>query len=168
MTCGSETYRANRCRGILGGNLRLTQRHQMAPLVGVTADLRVVLAAHVPFEFEDRHALRAAHDVEGDGLVRVAAQAADLDEVAAAGVERVPQRRGQLGGPFCSRASADSRRRMPADRAPCALPSRVRRSGGCWRRRCILSTWYPSVDDATGRSGSAGGQTVSKTAPRKR
>ena len=51
------------------------RRHQMAPLVGIATNLRAVLAPHVPFQFMDRRCLRSAHDIEGNGLVRVAAKA---------------------------------------------------------------------------------------------
>jgi hypothetical protein len=37
----------------------------MAPLVGITADLRAVFAAHIPFKFVDGRRLWPAHDVEG-------------------------------------------------------------------------------------------------------
>jgi len=40
----------------------------------------------------DRRCLRSAHDIEGDGLVGVAAQASDF-EIAEPGIERVAQRR---------------------------------------------------------------------------
>ena len=55
------------------------QRDQMAALVGIAPDLRALAAAHVAFEFVDRRCLRSAHDVEGNGLVRVAAKALDFE-----------------------------------------------------------------------------------------
>src|ERR1700730_9258055 len=67
----------------------------MAPLVGIAPDLRAVLAAHVAFEFMDRRCLRSPHDVERNGLMRVAAKATDF-EIAVPGVERVAQCRGWL------------------------------------------------------------------------
>ena len=66
-----------------GGSLAVilvgAQRHQMAALVGIAPDLRAVLAAHVAFQFMDRRCLRSPHDVEGDGLMRVAAKASDFE-----------------------------------------------------------------------------------------
>jgi hypothetical protein len=50
----------------------------MAPLVGITPNLRAVLAAHVTFQFVDGRCLRPADDVQRHGLVSVAAEAADL------------------------------------------------------------------------------------------
>ena len=67
----------------------------MAALEGIAANLRTVLAAHVAFQFMDRCRLRPPHDVERDGLVRVAAKAADF-EVEVARVERVAERRRRL------------------------------------------------------------------------
>jgi hypothetical protein len=40
----------------------------------------------------DGRGLRPAHDVEGDGLIGVAAEAADF-EIAVSGIERIAQRR---------------------------------------------------------------------------
>jgi len=67
----------------------------MASLVRIAANLRAVLAAHVALQLVDRCRLRSAHDVEGNGLVRVAAEAADF-EIAVSGIERIAQRRGWL------------------------------------------------------------------------
>jgi hypothetical protein len=50
----------------------------MAAPVGIAPDFRAVLAAHVAFQFMDRRCLRSPHDVEGNRLMRVAAEAADL------------------------------------------------------------------------------------------
>ena len=47
----------------------------MAALERIAANLRTVLAAHVAFQFMDRRCLRSPHDVEGNGLMRVAAKA---------------------------------------------------------------------------------------------
>src|SRR5258705_13802879 len=66
-------------------NLGRPQRDQMAPLVGIAPDFGALAAAHVAFEFMDRRRLRSPHDVEGDGLVRVAAKATDF-EIAIPGV----------------------------------------------------------------------------------
>ena len=51
----------------------------MAPLIRIAANFRAVLTAHVAFEFMDRRRLRSPHDVEGDGLMRVAAEAFDFE-----------------------------------------------------------------------------------------
>ena len=72
-------------------DLGRAQRHQMAPLVGIAPDLRAVLAPHVAFQFMDRRRLRSPHDVERDGLMRVAAKAFHF-EIAEPGVDRVAQR----------------------------------------------------------------------------
>ena len=48
----------------------------MAALVGIPPNLRTVPAAHVAFQLMDRRGLWSPHDVERDGLVRVAAEAA--------------------------------------------------------------------------------------------
>ena len=72
----------------------------MTSLIGITADLRAVLAAHVALELVDRRRLRPTDDVQGDGLMRVAAETAHL-EVAVAGVERVTGASGRAGaGPL--------------------------------------------------------------------
>jgi hypothetical protein len=42
---------------------------------------------HVTLKLMDRRCLRSAHDVEGDGLVPVAAEASDF-EISVAGIER--------------------------------------------------------------------------------
>ena len=63
----------------------------MAAFVRIAADLRAVLAPHVAFQFMDRRCLRSPHDVQGDGLMRVAAKAADF-EIAKSGIERVAER----------------------------------------------------------------------------
>ena len=60
----------------------------MAPLVGITPDFGALAAAHVAFEFMARRRLRSPHDVEGNGLVRVAAKAFHF-EVAESGIDRV-------------------------------------------------------------------------------
>ena len=60
----------------------------MAALVGIASNLRPILAAHVPFQFMDRRGFRSPHDVQGDGLMRVAAEASDF-EIAVSRIERV-------------------------------------------------------------------------------
>jgi hypothetical protein len=63
----------------------------MASLVSIAPDFRTLAAAHVAFQFMDRRHLRSPHDVEGNGLVRVAAKAFHF-EVAVPGIERVTER----------------------------------------------------------------------------
>ena len=46
----------------------------MAALVGIATDLRAILAAHVALQLVDRRRLRPPDDVQGDGLMRVAAE----------------------------------------------------------------------------------------------
>src|SRR5258707_76817 len=67
------------------------QRDQMAPLVRIAPDFGALAAAHVTFEFMDRRCLRSPHDVEGNGLMCVAAKAFHF-EIAVPRVERVAQR----------------------------------------------------------------------------
>ena len=64
----------------------------MAALVGIASDFRAVLAAHISFQFMDRRCLRSPHDVEGNGLMRVAAKAFHF-QIAEPGIDRVAQRR---------------------------------------------------------------------------
>jgi hypothetical protein len=51
-------------------------------------DLRAVLAPHVPLKLVDWRCLGSLHDVEGNGLMPVAAKATDF-EVAVPGVDRI-------------------------------------------------------------------------------
>jgi hypothetical protein len=51
----------------------------MAALVGIAANLGAISASHVALELMNRRRLRPAHDVERDRLVRVTAEAADLE-----------------------------------------------------------------------------------------
>ena len=60
-------------------------------LYGIAPDSRAILAPHVAFQFMDRRCLRSPHDVEGNGLVRVAAKAFHF-EIAEPGIERVAER----------------------------------------------------------------------------
>jgi hypothetical protein len=64
----------------------------MAAFVGIAPDFGALVAAHVAFEFMDRRCLLSPHDVEGNGLMRVAAKTFHF-EIAKPGVDRVPQRR---------------------------------------------------------------------------
>jgi hypothetical protein len=47
----------------------------MAPLIGIAPNFGALAATHIAFEFMDRRCLRSPHDVEGNGLMRVAAKA---------------------------------------------------------------------------------------------
>ena len=58
----------------------------------LAADLRAILASHISFEFVDRRMLRSANEVECDGLIGVASQAANF-EVAIASVYSVAEGR---------------------------------------------------------------------------
>ena len=62
----------------------------MAALVRIPPHLRAVAAPHVAFEFMDRRCLGSPHDVEGNGLVRVAAKAFHF-EIVVTGIDRVAQ-----------------------------------------------------------------------------
>src|SRR5665213_1825728 len=84
-------------RRVACGYLGRAQRDEMAALVGVAANLRAILAAHVAFKLVNGSCLRPAHDVQRDGLVRVAAKAFNL-KVNVARIERVAQRRRGLRG----------------------------------------------------------------------
>ena len=68
----------------------------MAALVGIAAYLRAVLAPHVTLKLVDRGGFWPSHDVQSDGLVRVATKTTDF-EIEESGVEGVAQRRRRLG-----------------------------------------------------------------------
>jgi predicted Ser/Thr protein kinase len=72
------------------GDLRGSERDQMAALISVTPDLRTVSTAHIPFEFMDGCRLRSADDVQGDCLMRVAAKAFHF-EIEVASIETSPR-----------------------------------------------------------------------------
>ena len=59
----------------------------MAALERTTLQFGAVLAAHVPLQLVNRRRLRSPDNVERDGLVRVAAEAADF-QIAVTRVER--------------------------------------------------------------------------------
>src|SRR5215831_2027832 len=63
----------------------------MAALVRISAHFRAVLAPHVAFQLMDWRRLGPPHDVEGDGLMGIAAEAADF-EIGVARVDRVAER----------------------------------------------------------------------------
>jgi hypothetical protein len=68
----------------------------MAPLERIAPNLRAVLAPHVPLQFVDGRHLRPAHDIQRHRLVRVAAEAADL-EIEVSGIESIAQSGRWLG-----------------------------------------------------------------------
>jgi hypothetical protein len=63
-----------------------TQRDQVVALIGIAPDSRAILAAHAALQLMDRGCLPPADDFERNGLVRVAAEAADF-HVAVPGIE---------------------------------------------------------------------------------
>jgi hypothetical protein len=69
----------------------------VAALERIALKLGAVTASHVPLQFVDLCCLPPPHDIQGDRLVGVAAEAFDF-EVEIAGVQRIGQRRGGLGG----------------------------------------------------------------------
>jgi hypothetical protein len=64
----------------------------MAALIGITAQLRAVLASHVALQLMDRRCLRAPPNIEGNGLMGIAVEAADL-KIEVFCIERVTERR---------------------------------------------------------------------------
>jgi hypothetical protein len=75
---------------IEGGNFGGPQRDKMAALIGVAANLRAVLAAHVTFQFMDGRRLWPAHNVQGHRLVGITTEAADL-KIEISGVQCVAE-----------------------------------------------------------------------------
>jgi len=69
----------------------------MTALVGIAPNLRAVPASHVALKLVDGRGLGPSHDVERDGLVRVAAEAADF-EIEVTGIERITERGRRLRG----------------------------------------------------------------------
>jgi hypothetical protein len=59
-------------------------------LIGIAANLRTVLAAHVPFQFVNGRCLWSADDVQRHGLMSVTAEAADL-KIEISSVQRVAE-----------------------------------------------------------------------------
>jgi len=137
----------------------------MAALVRIATNLRAVLASHVPFQLMDRRCLRSPHDVEGNGLVGVAAQAFHF-EIAVPGIEGaaqrgrwlrrtlkaehalVPRLAGEpvgvlacLGGPLC---------RCPDRCAVNGLARLCAHAEGCARSRETGKPLQIAVDDVTG------------------
>ena len=76
-----------------------SQRHEMAAFERVAANPRTILAGRVALQFVDGRPLRPAHDVQSHRLVRIAAEAADL-EIEIAGVQGITQCRRGLRRPF--------------------------------------------------------------------
>ena len=79
-------------RRIARRNLGRAERYEMAALVRIAPEFGALAAPHVPFQFVDRRPLGSPHDVERDGLVRVAAKASDF-KIAVTCIERVAQGR---------------------------------------------------------------------------
>jgi hypothetical protein len=71
----------------------------MASLEGIAPNFGALAAPHVAFQFMDRRCLRSPHDVEGNGLMRVAAKAFDF-EITIARIDRIAQRWGWLRRPL--------------------------------------------------------------------
>ena len=69
----------------------------MTTLEGIAANLRAVLASHVSLQLVDGRGLGPSHNVERNGLVRVAAETADF-EIEVASIERIAERRRRLRG----------------------------------------------------------------------
>ena len=63
----------------------------MASLVSVAPDFGTLAAAHVALQLMNGRRLRSPHDVERDGLMRVAAKAFHF-EIAEPGIERIAER----------------------------------------------------------------------------
>jgi hypothetical protein len=106
----------------------------MAALERIAPDLRAILAAHVALQFVDGRRLRPTHDVQRHFLMRVAAEAADL-EVEVSGVLCIAQSGGRAVPAPCSRACAGSMRRTPGGRLPCAILRRAQPTRGSTRHR---------------------------------
>src|SRR4051812_14168926 len=97
----------------------------MAAFVGISPDLRAILAAHIAFQFMDWRCFRSPHDVEGNSLMRVAAEAFHF-EIAIPGVDRVAER-----GRWLRRALKAEHAHVPS--AACNLISRAPSAGGFFR-----------------------------------
>jgi len=79
----------------------------MTALEGIAANLRAVLASHVSLQLVDGRGLGPSHNVERNGLVRVAAETADF-EIEVASVEGVTERRRRLAANNGGRALHDA------------------------------------------------------------
>jgi hypothetical protein len=126
----------------------------MAALVGIATDLRAILAAHAALQLMDRRRLRSSHDVQGDGLMRVAAEAFHF-EIAKPGVDRVAQHRRWLRRTLKAEHALVPR----LDGEPIGFLARLQWPAPPLRgrrlRRSSPVTWYPSGENAPGRPGSA-------------
>lgn len=80
----------------------------MAPFIRIAADLRAILATQATLQLVDRRVLRSPDDIECDGLVSDADEAANL-KVSVTGVKRIADGRGMAGPAPGSRASSHSR-----------------------------------------------------------
>jgi hypothetical protein len=114
----------------------------MTPLVGIAANLRTVSASHVALKFMDRGGLWPSHDVERDGLMRVAAEAADF-EIEVTCIEGVAECRRRLRGSAIAELLALHEKRVTVlgtdilNRVPGVDGYRSRRAGFdyAWRAR---------------------------------
>src|SRR3954468_12905844 len=81
---------------VLCGNLGWPQCHEMAALVGIAAQLRAVLAAHVALQLVNRRRLRTPDDIQRHGLVGIAAETPHF-QIEVSGAQRVADGRRGLG-----------------------------------------------------------------------
>src|ERR1700722_8852132 len=73
----------------------------MTALVGVSTNLRAILATHIALQLVNGRRLRPADNVQRYGLVRVTAETADL-KIQISGVQSVAEARRWLGRPFAT------------------------------------------------------------------
>src|SRR5271166_2357289 len=144
-------------RRIARRNLGTPKRHQVAALVRIAANLRAVLAPHVALQLVDRRCLRSPHDVEGNGLVRVAAKATDL-KIEVARIEGVTQRWRRL-----SRALEGEHALIPCFAGELVgFPARLSRALGRYSDRGavkpVAGFAAHAREDAPGRAGQASRQ----------
>ena len=111
-------------------------------LVRIAPDFGALAAAHVAFQFMDRRCLRSPHDVERDGLMRVAAKAFHF-EIAEPGIDAHRPASAMAAPDPESRACACSTPRRRAGRLPCALPSPALPPPGPIRRKSSRVIWCP-------------------------
>ena len=84
---------------ITSRNLCPPQRDHMAALVGIAPNRAAIRATQASLQFMDRCRLWSADDVERDGLVRVAPEAADL-KISIVGIQCFAESGGRLGRPL--------------------------------------------------------------------
>ena len=135
-------------------DLGWSQRDQMAALVRIAPDFGALAAAHVAFQFMDRRCLRSPHDVEGNGLMRVAAKAFHF-EITIPGIDRVAQRRRWLRRTLKAKHALIPR----LDGEPVGFLACFRRPLCRRPDRCAVNasrvTWCPWREDAPGHDGQA-------------